>query len=328
MGAKTKDIIVVNAFDEVYLMQKTTNDHDPLAELDRQWDQERIGYVGVHNADRRIKIASLSVVGSLLFFFILAGAAFLKEGINQGDVQFFLATLLIFGFSLVLGFGLHAIIRLRLAERRYLKKRAKLLHTLPALAQTKPLQYSYRISSPLNPQSAQWTAAETQIYTLQELHYAEPKRDKAYAAAIQKIIVDAPKSEQAYLSELVQLEQRWVVERLRYRNIQPYYQHYHYRQLANEDEVSYPLPMKTWMVLVIGTALLGLGCMLAWNGSTTWLNILLVCSFGLVWIFTARELYRISPNLQRAEQNYINNQYALAQKHDRLASSSDLGLRG
>ena len=142
--------------------------------------------------------------------FVVAGAAFLKEGINQGDVRFFLATIIILGVSTVLGFGVYASIRLNLAEKRYLKKRAKLLHTLPALAQTKPLQYSYRISSPSNPQSANWTAAETQIYTLQELHYAELKRDKAYAAAIQKLIVDAPKAEQAYLTELVKLEQRWV----------------------------------------------------------------------------------------------------------------------
>lgn len=323
MGAKTEDIIVSNAFHEVYLMQKTTNDYDALTELDQQWEQERIGYVGVHNADRRIEFVSLSLLGSLFFLFVVAGAAFLKEGINQGDVRFFLATIIILGVSTVLGFGVYASIRLNLAEKRYLKKRAKLLHTLPALAQTKPLQYSYRISSLSNPQSANWTAAETQIYTLQELHYAEPKRDKAYAAAIQKIIVDAPKAEQAYLTELVQLEQRWVAERLRYRNIQPYHQYYHYRQLANEDEASYPLPMKTWIVLVIGIALLGLGCMLAWNGSTTWLNVLLVCLFGLVWIFAARELYRTSPNLQRAEQNYINSQYALAAQYGRLADESD-----
>lgn len=280
----------------------------------------------MHNADRRIEFTSLSVVGSLFFFFVVAGAAFLKEGINQGDFRFYLATILILGFSSILGFGVYASIRLNVAEQRYLKKRAKLLHTLPALAQTKPLQRSYRISSQLNPQSAHWTAAETQIYSLQELHYAEPKRDKAYAAAIQKIIVDAPKAEQAYLTELVQLEQRWVVERLRYRNIQPYYQHYHYRQLDDQDSKRYPLPMKTWIVLVIGIALLGLGCMLAWNGSTTWLNVLVVCSFGLVWIFAAKELYRTSPNLQRAEQNYINSQYALADQYGRLADESDLNL--
>lgn len=316
-------------------MPKTTNNHDPLAELDQQWEQERLSYVGVHNADRRIEFVNLSLLGSLFFLFVVAGAAFLKEGIDQGNFRFYLAAILIFGFSLILGFGLYASVRLRLAEKRYLKKRTQLLHTLPALAQTKPLQYTYRISSPLNPQSAHWTAAETQIYTLQELHYAEPKRDRAYAAAIQKIIVDAPKAEQAYLNELVQLEQRWVVERLRYGNIQPYHQHYHYRQLdaqnsdPDDQELGdYPLPMKTWIVLVIGIALLGLGLMLAWNGATTWLNVLLVCSFGLVWIFTASELYRTSPNVQRAEQNYINSQYALAQKHNRLASSSDLGLRG
>lgn len=304
-------------------MQKATNDLDPLAELDQQWEQERIGYVGVHNADRRIKFGSLSLIGSLFFLFVVAGAAFLKEAINQGNFRFYLATIIILVVSTVLGLGVYASVRLKLAEKRYLKKRAQLLHTLPALAQTKPIQYSYRISSPLNPQSAHWTAAESQIYTLQELHYAEPKRDKAYAAAIQKIIIDAPKAEQAYLTELAQLEQRWVVERLRYRNIQPYYQHYHYRELENEDEESYPLPMKTWMVLLIGIALVGLGLMLAWNGATTWLNVLLVSSFGLVWIFAARELYRTSPTEQDAERAYINNQYALAAQYGRLADESD-----
>ncbi|MFD3164065.1 hypothetical protein [Herpetosiphon sp. NSE202] len=292
---------------------------DPLAALDQQWEQERVTYVSEYSADPRIKLLSIPMMGALLWMLLMFGAMSLREAINQLDLRFLLGSFVIGGFCVVLLFGLRAGIRLRLAERRYLKQRAALAKALNRPSKSQPLTPKQRISSPTNQQSSQWTAAEQQIYALQELHYAEPKRDKHYHARIQRIIVDAPKAEQAYLTELVQLEQRWLNERLRYQNIKPYYT-YH-PELPDDDGVyTIRFELNNWFTLLIGFGVLRLGIWLAWNYSSALLNGMSFVSMGVVFILIAWELQRTKPNLHQAEQRYFQQQAALAQKYGRFNS--------
>ncbi|MBM7844657.1 hypothetical protein [Herpetosiphon giganteus] len=287
---------------------------DALDALDQQWEQERVTYVGEYNADPRIKLASIPMIGALLWMLLMFGAMALREAINQVDLRFLGATLVASCFCVVLLFGLRAGIRLRLAERRYLKQRAALAKALNRPSKPQPLTPKQRISSPTNQQSSQWTAAEQQIYALQELHYAEPKRDKHYHARIQRIIVDAPKAEQAYLTELVQLEQRWLNERLRYQNSKPYYSAH--PQHPDEDGV-YPIrfELNNWVALLSGLGVVGLGIWLAWNDANALLNGMAFVSLGVVFMLVAWELQRTKPNLYQAEQHYFQQQAALAQKY-------------
>ncbi|KPL90144.1 hypothetical protein [Herpetosiphon geysericola] len=290
---------------------------DPLDALDQQWEQERITYVGEHNADPRIKLASIPMLGALLWMLLMFGAMAVREAINQVDLRFLLVSLVLVGLGVVLSFGLRAGIRLRLAEHRYLKQRAALAKALNRPSKPQQLTPKQRISAPTNPYASQWTAAEQQIYALQELHYAELKRDKHYHASIQRIIVDAPKTEQAYLTELVQLEQRWLNERLRYHTIKPYYSAHPERP---DEDGAYPIRLELNSLLAFGAGLglAGLGIWLAWKDSSALLNGMSFIAMGVVFITVAWELWRTKPNLQQAEQRYLQQQYALAQKYRRF----------
>ncbi|WP_110514445.1 tetraspanin family protein [Herpetosiphon llansteffanensis] len=290
---------------------------DPLDSLDQQWEQERIGYVGKHNADPRIKLVSSSMFGSLLCVVLIYAAMTLRTAIDQADIRFYLATLLLTVVYMLLGFGLRGSIRLRLAERRYLKQRAALAKALNRPSKPKLLIPKQRISSPANPYANQWTAAEQQIYALQEAHYAEPKRDKHYHATIQRIIVDAPKAEQAYLTELVQLEQRWLSERLRYRNIKPDY-YYHPERPDEDGSYTIRFAMNSLVTLLIGLGIAGFGIWLVWKYSAALLNGMAFIAMGVVFMIVAWETKHTTPNLHQAEQRYLQHQYALAQKYGRL----------
>ncbi len=236
--------------------------------------------------------------------------------VNIADIRFYLAALLPSGVAMLLGFGLYSLIRLRLAEQRYQKKRAQLAKSLNRVT---PLQLTpkHRISLQLNPQSSQWTSAEQQIYALQEAHYAELKRDKNYHAAIHRILVDAPKAEQAYLRELVQLEQRWLSQRQRYRNIKP---DYYYHPERPDEDGSYPIrfELNGLVALVSGLGIVGFGIWTIWKDSAALLNSMALIAMGFVVISISWELHRTKSNVAQAEQHYRQQQSALAKKHGRF----------
>lgn len=277
---------------------------DPVTYLDQQWRQERAKYVGVYYLDNsRSKGNPLALV---IFFFMFFGAGIMLwveastlplNMLYCGSIFFILTSLLIL-------WTLRNAIRLMLAERRYLKKRAILIKQYgdPTLivelpVATRRLRYSW-------PKKSR-SEAEMRFHELQAEYYTISRRDQAYYDQIRRLIAHAPEADQRYLSELAQLEKHWVKQRFGNR-----------RFMSETDYYQSPSLFGAWIVLGLGLGLVGFGVMLAVEGHKL-LYPMLCCAFGLLMVASFSTIRKQAIELDQAEQRYFAQRQRISQDYGR-----------
>ena len=277
---------------------------DPVTYLDQQWRQERAKYVGVYYLDHSRSMGN--PLALVIFFFMCCGAGIMLwiEASRLPISMFYCVSIFFILTSLLILWALRNAIMLMLAERRYLKKRAILIKQYgdPTLivelpVATRRLGYSW----PKNSRSE----AETRFHELQAEYYDVSTRDQAYNEQIQRLIAHTPAPDQRYLTELAQLEQRWVKQRfsyLEYDNRARYYQS--------------PSLFGAWIVLGLGLGLVGFGVMLAVEGHKL-LYPMLCCAFGLLMVLSFSTIRKQATELDQAEQHYFAQRQRISHDYGR-----------
>ncbi|XSG77364.1 hypothetical protein ACP8Y2_10185 [Herpetosiphon llansteffanensis] len=277
---------------------------DPVTQLDQAWRKERANYVGMLHSDSPISYAGpLIIITFSLSFFGVGVMLWREANALPSWFAYFPASFCII-WSLLVLLALPNAIKAVLGERHYLQKRAMLVKlysdpkaTNALLLSGKRLRYSW-------PKKSR-SEAESRFHELQAEYYDSGRRDQTYYATLQRYIAHAPEADQRYLSELAQLEERWLKERfgsLRYVN-----------QMETNQA---PSVFSAWFIFGLGLGLMGFGVMLL-NRSTSLLYPLLCAAFGLAMLAGSFSIRKRAIALNAAEQRYFAQRQQLCHDYGR-----------
>lgn len=277
---------------------------DPVTYLDQQWRQERVSYVGMNHVDNSRPMANPLALVIFFFMFFGAGIMLWVEASRLPVNTLYCASIFFILTSLLILWGLRNAIRLMLAERRYLKKRATLITQYgdPTLSvelpiATRRLGYSW-------PKKSR-SEAETRFHELQAEYYSIASRDQAYYDQIGRLIAHAPEADQRYLSELAQLEKHWVKQRFGNR-----------RFMSETEYYQSPSLFGAWIVLGLGLGLVGFGVMLIVEGQAL-LYPMMCCAFGLLMVVSFSTIRKQATDLDQAEQRYFAQRQKISHDYGR-----------
>ena len=277
---------------------------DPVTYLDQQWRQERVSYVGMNHLDNSRPMAN--PIALVIFFLMFFGAGIMLwiEASRLPISMLYCGSIFFILTSLLILWALRNAIRLMLAERRYLKKRAILIKQYgdPTLivelpVATRRLRYSW-------PKKSR-SEAETRFHELQAEYYNISRRDQAYNDQIRRLIAHAPEADQRYLSELAQLEQDWVKQRFGNR-----------RFISETEYYQAPSLFGAWIILGLGLGLVAFGVMLAVEGHKL-LSPMLCCAFGLLMVASFSTIRKQATELDQAEQQYFAQRQRISHDYGR-----------
>ncbi|MBM7844656.1 hypothetical protein [Herpetosiphon giganteus] len=299
--------MLVEAYKEQLAIEKSLEpdpNADPVTQLDQAWRKERTKYVGMMQSNSPISVAGSLIIITFSLSFLGVGVMLWREANALPDWFTYFPAIFCIGCSLLFLLALPNAIKAVLGERRYRQKRALLVKhygdTNPGaelLLSGKRLRYTW-------PKKSR-SEAESRFHELQAEYYDSGRRDEAYYATLQRFIDHAPAADQRYLSELAQLEERWLKERfgsLRYVN-----------QLETQQA---PSVFGAWFIFGLGLGLIGFGVMLL-NRSASLLYPLLCAAFGLFMLLGSFSIRKRAIALIASEQRYFAQRQQLSHDYGR-----------
>ncbi|MFD3164064.1 hypothetical protein [Herpetosiphon sp. NSE202] len=277
---------------------------DPVTQLDQAWRKERATYVGIVDSTSPISAAGPLIIITFSLSFFGVGFMLWREASSLAGWILYAPAIFCIGCSLMFLLALPNAIKAVLGERRYLQKRALLVKhygdpspSAELLLSGKRLRYAW-------PKKSR-SEAESRFHELQAEYYDSGCRDQAYYATLQRFIAHAPAADQRYLSELAQLEERWLKER---------FGSLHFvNQLETQQA---PSVFGAWFIFGLGLGLMGFGVMLLTIAAQA-LYALLGAIFGLAMLLGSFSIRKRAIALVASEQRYFAQRQQLSHDYGR-----------